>query len=48
MNLYDVKVKVRASERDVSCLQIAQRVQPKFDEVKVAVRMANCHLSIVN
>ena len=29
------EVKVRASERDASSLAIAQRAQPKFDEVKV-------------
>ena len=29
-------MKVRASERDASSLAIAQRAQPKFDEVKVA------------
>ena len=33
-DVYD-KLKVRASERDASLLAIAQRAQPKFDEVKV-------------
>ena len=33
-------MKVRASEQNASLLAIFQRVQPKFDEVKVAIRMA--------
>ena len=37
-------MKVRASERDASSLAIAQRAQPKFDEVKVRASERNVNL----